>query len=111
MSTPVQAYFDRLPPLRRSRLESLRDLILSRYPGAELSMKYRMPTFSIGGGWLAIANQKPYISVYTCSFDKIQGYVEKHLEIKCGKGCLNFRDNNDLHMEDLQGVIDNTLGA
>ena len=68
-------------------------------------MKYLMPTFETADGWIAVANQKNYISVYTCSTDKIAPYTTKHPKTKCGKGCLNFRDSQEIDFGALAEVI------
>lgn len=54
-------------------------------------MQYKMPTCRHGEGWVAIANQKNYISPYTCSADHLEELRRTHPGIKTGKGCINFR--------------------
>ncbi len=68
-------------------------------------MKYKMPTYSVGNGWVAIANQKHYISLYTCGYHHIQAFRENHPKIRTGKGCINLRDNDVFPLEDLSEVI------
>ena len=72
-------------------------------------MRYKMPTYEYQEGWVAIANQKQYISIYTCSAEHIAEFKKKHPEIKTGKGCVNLRDGNEIPLVDLETVIRNAM--
>ena len=61
----VNAYFRSVPRERVQRLKTLHDLILKHFPEATVDMKYNMPTYRVAEGWVAIANQKHYVSLYT----------------------------------------------
>jgi hypothetical protein len=37
------------------------------YSDAGIDMGYKMPTYRIGDAWVALANQKQYISLYSCA--------------------------------------------
>lgn len=87
-------YISALPPERGERIAALHRIIVTQFPMAQLSLKYKMPTYEQGAGWVAIASQKHYVSLYTCERRHIQPYVDLHPEVKCGKGCLNFRDSD-----------------
>lgn len=76
---------------------------------SEESMRYKMPTYELGEGWIALANQKDYISVYTCSAEHIVNFKKKHPKIKTGKGCINFKDGDDIPLNDLKGVIKSAM--
>ena len=103
--TELQGYLGRVPEHRRQRLEWLMALIDRLYPEADISMKYRMPTYSTTAGWIAVANQKHYLSVYTCKPEYLAEFRDRHPAIKGGKGCLNFRDKDELPLADLEKVI------
>ena len=105
MLPDVQAYFDSVPEQRRSRLTTLHELIVGLYPNADISLRYKMPTYHYGDGWVAIANQKNYISLYTCSASHIRAFKRRHPSIKTGTGCINFRARDDLPQEDIRDVI------
>jgi uncharacterized protein YdhG (YjbR/CyaY superfamily) len=105
MDDTVKAYLDSVPDARRERLMKLHDLILKLYPGTELDMSYKMPTYRAGDGWVALANRKNHISLYTCGYHHIAPFKAKHPNIKTGKGCINFRDSDPLPMNDLEKVI------
>ena len=90
-------------------MTGLINLILGVFPKAKLSMRYKMPTFETGEGWMSLASQKTYVSVYTCSPDKIAPYLDRHPETRCGKGCLNFRDSDEIDEKTLGLVVRNAL--
>lgn len=105
----LDSYLKQIPQPRRERFDAIRGLIAGLYPRARESMRYKMPTFELDDGWIAIANQKRYISVYTCSAEHIAGFKRRHPTIKTGTGCINFRDRDDLPLEDLEPVVKNAL--
>ena len=105
----VEEYYKNLSTEKRKRLESIHDLITRIYSDIEISMKYKMPTFHLGKNWVAIANQKNYISLYTCSYDHISEFKRKHPKIKTGKGCINFTDRDEIPNEDIKNVIQKAL--
>lgn len=107
--TILQDTFCQLPDFRRKRLETIRSIILKEFPDATQNMRYKMPTFEYHGAWLAIANRKNYISVYTCGKDHIATFQTRHPEIKCRMGRLNFRDTDTRHETALRDVIRRAL--
>ena len=76
--TEVEAYNESIPRQRYSRFMSIHELIMQLYPDAAVDMSYRMPTYRIGGTWVALANQKQYISLYTCSASHLESYKQKY---------------------------------
>ncbi len=86
-------------------METLHALILRCFPQAVVDMKYRMPTYACGEGWVAIANQKNYVSLYTCSAAHIAKFKARHPQFKTGKGCINFREQDAIPESDVEGVI------
>lgn len=105
----INEYLDSISSDRKHRFMSIMDTIKALYPGAEESMKYKMPTYTYKGGWVAIANQKNYISLYTCQSGHIEDFRKKHPEIKTGKGCINFRDEDEIPVDGIQLVIKNAI--
>lgn len=67
------------------------------------TIKYR-PT-SYAGGWVAIANQKNYVSLYTCSALHLVTFKAAYPGYKTGKGCINFRANDEIPMAAIENVI------
>ena len=101
----LEEYLNQVPAERKERLLLVLDTIRSLYPAANESMKYKMPTYESGKGWVAAANQKNYISLYTCSPEHIKDFKKKHPKIKTGKGCINFKDSDEIPVKDLKLVI------
>ncbi len=101
----VSEYCASIPESRKSRVENFFEAISSAYPDVEISMRYKMPTFDYRGAWVAIANQKHYVSFYTCSAEHISEFKSKYPKIKTGKGCINFKDCDEFEMSDLSQVI------
>lgn len=105
----ISDYIASIPENRKERFLSLIDVITSLYPNAIASMKYKMPTYEEGEGWVSVANQKNYISLYTCSSQHLESFKKKHAEIKTGKGCINFRDRDEIPLQDLEPVIKSAI--
>ncbi|MDH3387533.1 MAG: DUF1801 domain-containing protein [Gammaproteobacteria bacterium] len=105
MDKGVQDYFAAVPQPRKQKVDTLHRLIMEMYPRAIVDMKYRMPTYRFGDGWVAIANQKNYVSLYTCGYHHIERFRTKNPAIKTGKGCINFRDRDQLPLQDIKAVI------
>ncbi|MBT8333043.1 MAG: DUF1801 domain-containing protein [Desulfobacterales bacterium] len=102
-------YLANIPKSRKSRFESIRKRIKILYLKAKESMRYKMPTYEFAEGWVALANQKSYISLYTCSFAHIAEFKDKHGTIKTGRGCINFRDRDEIPLTDLDSVIQSAM--
>lgn len=105
MDPEVNAYFQALADDRKRSLLQIHELIMGHYPSADISMKYKMPTYESGEGSVAIANQKQYISVYTCGAHHLVQFKQKHPKIKTGKGCINLKPTDPVPLKDLQQVI------
>lgn len=105
MDKKVIAYFEAAEPARRQRLDVLHNAIVECFPDVIIDMKYRMPTYSRGEGWVAIANQKSYVSLYTCSASHLAEFKKRHPDFKTGKGCINFRAKDELPLDDVKVVI------
>ena len=98
-------YFAALADDRRSKLIELHETIVSLFPDIHLDMAYKMPTYRQDDGWVAIANQKNYVSLYTCGYHHIEAFKRKHPDIKTAKGCINFKDSDNLPLADIKEVI------
>ncbi len=107
-ASDVQSYLDTIPQSRRARFDLLRELIRTRHPEA-VSLCAIMPTYENGAGWVVIANQELYLSVYTCSAGHIASFKQRHPKIKTGKGCINFRESDPIPRRDLEDVIHSAL--
>ena len=105
MTTSVQTYLTSIPPDRQALITTLHDLILELYPEAVVDMQYKMPTYHRGDGWVALANQKHYVSLYTCGAHHLVEFKAKHPKIKTGKGCINFKVSDVLPLEEIKTVV------
>ncbi|MCB1874435.1 MAG: DUF1801 domain-containing protein [Chromatiales bacterium] len=103
------AYYAAVPEDRREKLLHLHRLILSLYPDATMKISWRMPSFRNGDGWVAIANQKNYISLYTCGEKHIAGFKKSYPHIKTGKGCINLQDRDPMDDTALAQVIHHAM--
>lgn len=109
MDPVVQAYMTSVPEDRRQKIELLHRLIFGLFPEATVDMRYKMPTYSYGDGWVSIANQKNYVSLYTCSAEHLAKFRQAHPSIKTGKGCINFRDKDPIPEAALKEVIEHAI--
>ncbi len=109
MGQSLEEYLSEVPWERKERFTELLYRIRAWLPETKLNMKYKMPTFEIGENWVSIANRKDYVSVYTCSLELIEPYLEKHPKTKHGKGCLNFRDKDEIDYENLRKVVEKAI--
>ncbi|QHJ11097.1 hypothetical protein FX988_01319 [Paraglaciecola mesophila] len=107
----IADYIDNAPPERRVRLTQLVELIQRLSPQAVVSMRYKMPTFTTVNGWISVANQKHYVSVYTCQFAHIAPYKKRYPKQKTGKGCINFTDKDQIDLAVLSDVILSAMGT
>ncbi len=107
----IETYLDSLPSDRRQLVTTLSNCILTLFPDADVSMRYKMPTFDTDDGWLSVANQKHYVSLYTCHESYIAAFKVKHPAIKTGKGCINFNPRHALPTQDIADVILRALGS
>ena len=109
MDTLVQQYFDSVPTERKPLIDKLHSLIVGLYPNAEIELSYRMPTYRAKAGWVAIANHKHYVSLYTCGAHHLETFKQRHPRIKTGKGCINFRPTDSLPLADVEQVIKHAI--
>ena len=109
MNNEVKKYFTALPEDRGAIIMDLHNLIISMYPDVKIDMSYRMPTYKIQDGWLAIANQKNYVSLYTCGAHHLKEFKEKYPSIKTGKGCINFKVTDTLPISAIKQVVNHAI--
>ena len=98
----VDKYYSTIPEFRLNRIQKIRSTFLKSDNEVRESFKYKMPTFEKDGNWVALANQKNYISVYFCSEDLISNIRKKHPELNTGKGCVRIKDNNQIPLLELK---------
>lgn len=101
----LDEYLGGLSEMRLEMYRALERIIRKVAPDVRVSMRYRMPTFERGANWVAVGNQKHYLSLYTCSAQFLESFRVAHPAIKCGKGCINFRDKDDIPHKDVEDVV------
>lgn len=111
MDAAARAYFDAVPAGRRDKMQALHALAVDLYPDATIDMRYKMPTYTVGAGWVAIANQKNYVSLYTCSAEHLAEFKSLYPDIKTGKGCINFRDRDAIPEAAVKRVIELAISS
>ena len=109
MNGTLDNYIKNLPDHRKKSIEILHSIIVGLFPDITIDMKYKMPTYHKGDGWVALANQKNYVSLYTCGYHHIESFKAKYPQIKTGKGCINFKDKDPIPVEDLKPVIEHAI--
>jgi len=105
MNRDVQRYLDSVPDERKPLVEKIHGMITGLYPKANIDMSYRMPTYKAKGSWIALANQKSHVSLYTCGAHHIAAFKKKYPSIKTGKGCINFKTTDRIPAAALRKVI------
>ncbi|MCW8109785.1 DUF1801 domain-containing protein [Alteromonas ponticola] len=105
----IENYIATAEPTRAARLTAIIHTIQTLYPDAAVTMDYKMPTFKREQGWVAVANQKNYISFYTCAAEHIAKFKHLYPQIKSGKGCINFKDSDEIDLLALEVVIHSAL--
>ncbi|GAB7193538.1 hypothetical protein NUM3379_42480 [Kineococcus sp. NUM-3379] len=120
--TTVGEYLDLLPPERRELLARLRSLVLENLPpGYTETLAWGMPSYVVlprarAGrplGYLALASQKRYCSVYLMGLATDPGAERAFREawtatgrrLDMGRGCLRFRRWEDLDAGLLAEVV------
>ena len=68
-----------------------------------------MPTYRAKDGWVALANQKNYVSLYTCGSHHLVEFKKKHPDIKTGKGCINFKETDPIPVAAMKKVITHAI--
>jgi hypothetical protein len=109
-----EQYLESLPAERRVEIERVWGLVRERIPAGyteEIGAKFL--SFKAGADWyVALANQKNYISLYLIPlyvFPEMKAKFDAAAskKLKCGKSCINFQRAEDLPLE----VIGEIVGA
>jgi len=109
MAMTLVQYFKLIPQRRKKSVEEIHAMIMKLYPKMKVDMQYKMPTYYYKEGWIALANQKNYISLYTCGYHHIEEFKKQHPGIKTGKGCINFRESDKIPLEALKNVVKHAI--
>lgn len=109
MNRDVRRYFNAVPEDRKPLVEKIHGLIVCLYPDATIDMSYRMPTYRAMDGWVAVANQKRYVSLYTCGAHHLAEFKATYPGIATGKGCINFKPADPVPVAAIRKVIKHAI--
>ena len=105
MHPDVEHYFEALPADRKPLMTQLHGIIVGLFPEADVNLSYRMPTYRVGDGWVSLASQKHYVSLYTCGAHHLAEFKTQHPEIRTGKGCINFKPDAEPPVKAIEQVV------
>lgn len=105
MNEVIKTYLENVPEERKGMVLKLHEIITGLYPDANVDLSYKMPTYRAEEGWVGIANQKRYVSLYTCGAHHLADFKKKYPKIKTGKGCINFKPTDPLPVAALKKVV------
>ncbi len=122
----VDEYLDELPPERRETVTAMRELILKNLPeGYEETMYFGMIGYVVplevqpdtyNGqplGYIALASQKNYVSLYLMSVYGhketqewfLNAYKASGKKLNMGKSCVRFKKVDDLPLDVIAEVV------
>ncbi len=96
MSDPVADYVAAIPSEHRPLFDRVERLIRSVAPDASVRISYGIPTYEVGKKRLYVGTWKHGVSLYGWGAGGGGGFVERHPELKTGKG----------RSEDSAGAVD-----
>ena len=120
--TPTE-YINSLEEPRKKEIKKLHRLIRKVAPGLKPHMKFGMLGYGTyhykyasgrEGDWMIIglANQKNYISLYSCLSDGKKYVAEKHKKdlpkANIGKSCIRFRKLEDVDLNVITQILQET---
>lgn len=107
-----EQYLDSLPAARRVEIERVWGLVRERVPaGYTEEVGEKFLSFKTGADWyVALANQKNYISLYLIPlymFPEVKAKFDAAAskKLKCGKSCINFQRAEELPLEVLGEIV------
>jgi hypothetical protein len=107
-----EQYLDGLPAERRAEIERVWGLVREHIPkGYTEEIGEKFLSFKAGADWyVALANQKNYISLYLIPlymFPEMKAKFDAAAskKLKCGKGCINFLRAEELPLEVIGEIV------
>lgn len=106
-----KSYLAGLPPERREAIERVWQMVRENVPaGYTEQITSKFLTYMADGEWfLALANNKNYISLHLCSiyiFPELKAKLDNAgKKVKGGKGCINFKRAEDLPLDTIAEII------
>lgn len=107
-----EQYLEGLPAERRVEIERVWGLVREHLPaGYTEEVGGKFLSFKAGADWyVALANQKNYISLYLMPlyvFPEMKAKFDAAAskKLKCGKSCINFQRAEELPLETLAEIV------
>ncbi|MFX1564896.1 MAG: DUF1801 domain-containing protein [Promethearchaeota archaeon] len=94
---------------RQVLFKKLQSIIFRLYPTANIRLSYKIPTYRIKSGWIALGYWKSGVSVYTDSPDHIAHFKEAHPTVKTGKASINFKVIDEIPVDAVESVIKHAM--
>ncbi len=109
-----EQFLNNLPPDRKAEVEKVWNVIRENMPSGyseEIDNKYL--SFKTGKDWyVALANQKNYISLHLLPiyiYPELKAKFDAaNKKLKSGKGCINFKNAEDLPLAVIAEIISAT---
>jgi len=111
MADPVQDYVDGIEPDHRPAFDRIDGLIRDQFPEVEVVISYDIPTYRVGKRKLYLGSWAHGVSLYGWSAGADDGFVERHPELRSGKGTIKLTPDALARVGDdeLVGLIRATL--
>ncbi len=104
-------YMNNVVDDRRELFEKLCLFIEEAVPNAEVLIWYRLLTFRIKPGWVALGYRKNGVTLYSEDKAAIEKYKKVNPKSKTGKACINFKPGEAIPLDDLKAVILSAIKA
>ena len=105
-SKTVDEYIENLEGERKEAIIKLRTIMKTTFPNLEESMKYGMPTYTLGKEFYAFASQKNYISLYIHEPELLLKYQQEFGRVSTEKSCIRFKKLQDMKFEVIQRMLE-----
>ena len=92
MSDPVADYVAAIPPEHRPLFDRVERLIRSVARDASVRISYGIPTYEVGKKRLYLGAWKHGVSLYGWGQGGDGGFVERHPELRKGKGTIQLTE-------------------
>lgn len=105
-SPDVDAYIAKFEGLRRERLETMRDLVISVAPLAEEAISYGLVGYKLGGKPLVYFGAYPNHIGFYATPNGHEAFAEEFSTYKQGKGSVQFPLDQPLPVDLITRVVD-----
>ncbi|MEV6969871.1 DUF1801 domain-containing protein [Hamadaea sp. NPDC051192] len=100
MDAAVRDYVEAIPAENRPLFDRLHRIILAEHPGAQVTISYDLPTYTVGKRRLYLGSWQHGVSLYGWGADRDGGFLARHPELKSGKGTIKLRPEAAAEIDD-----------